>query len=344
MIPARTTRRPTARRVKGCSAVLAAGLLALTGCGGGEIPEESRIKEYGAEDVVSATREVPAIAARLPAESRATGTLRIGSGIGVPPVAFSPEGGGDPRGVDIDVSEAVARVLGLKVERKHVSGASLVTGLNAGRYELGTANLAVTPERTQVLDFVLYLTDGAGFAVREDSRVKEVTDLGQLCGLTVGTGIGTTFEADLRTAERKCAADGKKPLQISTYPDAAAHFLALRQGHVDILMTTSSVLRYAAAQQPGLRYLNELDRKNVGLAMKKGSPLAQPVKEAVDHLIQDGTYARILKKWNLEAAAVRSSAINPPPAPGPAPAPSTSAAPSVPGAQSTPGTPPAPAA
>ncbi|WKD32283.1 ABC transporter substrate-binding protein [Streptomyces xanthophaeus] len=320
MTPARTTHRPAARRVKACSALLAAALLALTGCGGGEIPEERRARDYGAQDVVSATAEVPAIAAHVPAQTRASGTLRIGSGIGVPPIAFSPEGGGEPRGVDIDVSEAVARVLGLTVDRQHVSGASLITGLNAGRYELGTANLAVTQERTQVLDFVLYLTDGAGFAVREDSALKQVTGLGELCGLHVGTGIGTTFESDLRAAAEKCATEGKKPLQISTYPDAATHFLALRQGHVDILMTTSSVLRYAAAQQPGLRYLNELDRKNVGLAMKKDSPLAQPVKEAVDHLIQDGTYARILKKWNLEPAAVPASAVNPPPTPAPAPA------------------------
>jgi polar amino acid transport system substrate-binding protein len=317
MNPADKSRRP-ALRAASCPAALTAGLLLLTGCGGdGEIPEERKARDYGAADVVSSVREVPAIAGRVPAGQRKSGVLRIGSGIGVPPIAFSPEGGGPPRGIDIDVSEAVARVLGLKVERKHVSGASLITGLNANRYELGTANLGVTPERAQVLDFVLYLTDGAGFAVRKDSELKKVTDLGQLCGHNVGTGIGTSFETDLRKAAEKCAADGKKRLGVSTYPDAAAHFLALRQGHVDVLMTTSSVLRYAATQQPDLRYLNELSRKNVGLALKKGSPLAPPVREAVDHLIEDGTYGRILKKWNLEPAGVPASALNPPSTPAP---------------------------
>jgi polar amino acid transport system substrate-binding protein len=311
--------RPTGvrgRRPRTHQALAAATLftLLLAACGSGteEIPEDTRAADLGREDVVSAVHEESAISAALPAKLRESGVLRIASGIGVPPVAFSPEDGGPPRGVDIDVSEAVARVLGLKVERKHVSGASLITGLNAGRYEVGTANLAVTEERKQVLDFVLYVTDGTGFAVRDDSELKKVEDLGQLCGLRVGTGTGTTFEADLEAASKECAADDKEPIEISTYPDAAAHFLALRQGRVDALMTTASVLRYAATQQPDLRYLNEIERKNVGLAVKKGSPLAEPLKRAVNQLIEDGTYAKILKKWQLEPAAVEKSVVNPP--------------------------------
>ncbi|MFJ7242757.1 ABC transporter substrate-binding protein [Streptomyces olivaceus] len=304
-------RRPSTPRVSTAAALLTL-LLASCGSGGEEIPEDTRAADLGRQDVVSAVHEDAALSAALPAELRESGRLRIGSGIGVPPVAFSPEDGGPPRGVDIDVSEAVARVLGLRVERKHVSGASLITGLNAGRYDVGTANLAVTEERKQALDFVLYVTDGTGFAVREDSELKKVDDVGRLCGLRVGTGTGTTFEEDLEAASEQCAADGGKPITISTYPDAAAHFLALRQGRVDVLMTTSSVLRYAATQQPDLRYLNEIERKNVGLAVKKGSPLAEPLKNAVNQLIEDGTYARILKKWQLEPAKVKESVVNPP--------------------------------
>ncbi|RMB82965.1 ABC transporter substrate-binding protein [Streptomyces shenzhenensis] len=293
------------------TATLLTLLLAACGSGTEEIPEDTRAAGLGREDVVSAVHEDSAISSELPAKLRRSGVLRIGSGIGVPPIAFSPEDGGEPRGVDIDISEAVARVLGLKVQRKHVSGASLITGLNADRYDLGTANLAVTEEREQVLDFVLYITDGTGFAVRNDSKLKKVDDLEQLCGLRVGTGTGTTFEADLRAASKKCAADDRKPITVSTYPDAASHFLALRQGRVDVLMTSSSVLRYAATQQPDLRFLGETGRKNVGLAVKKGSPLSEPVRDAVNQLIQDGTYVKILKKWQLEPAAVEKSVVNP---------------------------------
>ncbi|GJF33153.1 ABC transporter substrate-binding protein [Kitasatospora sp. NE20-6] len=288
--------------------------LVLAACGSGteKIPEDTRAADLGREDVVSALKKDDALAAQLPADLRASGVLRIGSGIGVVPIAFSPEDGGPPRGLDIDISEAVARLLGLKVERTHVSGATLITGLNAGRYELGTANLGVTEERKQAIDFVLYKTDGTGFAVRRNSTLQKVDTLTQLCGLKVGTGTGTSYEADLTKANKECAAQGKQPITVNTYSDAAAHFLALRQGHVDVLMTTSSVLRYAETQQPDLRYVNELERKNVGLAVKKGSPLAGPLRDAVNELIRNGTYTTILTKWGVKDSAVPESVVNPP--------------------------------
>lgn len=266
----------------------------------------------GAQDVVSGIPVVPAVAALLPANVRERGTLTVGSAVGTPPIAFYPQDGGRPRGIDIDVVDAVAKVLGLTVQRSQVSGASLLTGLMAGRFAVGTANFAVTEERKRVLDFTVYLTDGTGFVVRDDSPLRKVTGMEQLCGLAVGTGVGTTFEADLRRQEPVCQDAGRRPYRISTYSDAAAHFLALREGHVDVLMSTASVLRYAAGQQPGLRYLNELSRRDVGLATRKGSGLAEPLRAAVDWLIASGTYRRIIAKWHLEAEAIERSTVNPP--------------------------------
>nr|GID89713.1 ABC transporter substrate-binding protein [Actinoplanes derwentensis] len=268
-------------------------------------------RDLGAEDVVSAVRADPALTALLPADIRRSGVLTVGSAVGTPPIAFHPQDGGAPRGVDIDVADAAARKLGLVVEREQVSGASLLTGLAAGRFALGTANFSVTEERKKVLDFTVYLTDGTGIVIRDDSDLTEVTGLDQLCGRTIGTGVGTTFENDLRSREHRCTDVGGQAYRISTYSDAAAHFLALREGHVDVLVSSASVLRYAAAQQPGLRFAGQLDRRDVGLATKKGSGLAEPLRAAIDQLIADGTYQRILAKWHLEEAGIEKSAVNP---------------------------------
>ncbi|MFI7026838.1 ABC transporter substrate-binding protein [Micromonospora sp. NPDC049900] len=303
----------SSRHTRWMVAVTATAVLGLlTGCvhaapapTGGEAPAD-----LGAQDVVSQVQAAPDIAALLPAEIRERGRLTVGSAVGTPPIAFHPQDGGPPRGVDIDIADAAARVLGLTVSREQVSGASLLTGLTAGRFDVGTANFAVTEERKKVLDFTVYLTDGTGFMVRDDSSLREVTDVSQLCGLTIGTGVGSTFEQDLRQRERVCV-DAGKPYKISTYSDAAAHFLALREGHVDILVSTSSVLRYAASQQPGLRFVGELGRRDVGLATSKGAGLAEPLRAAVDRLIADGTYRRILTKWHLEASGVERSTVNP---------------------------------
>ena len=47
-----------------------------------------------------------------------------------------------------------------------------------------------------------------------------------------------------------------------------------------------------------------------GLPIPKGSPLAAPLKAALEEMIADGTYIAILKKWNVEAGAVSEISIN----------------------------------
>ena len=170
----------------------------------------------------------------------------------------------------------------------------------------------MTEERRRTIDFVTYINDGQGFAVRDDSDLKKVTDLTQLCGLTVGTGAGTTFEATLEENRHRCADAGKKPYEVKTYADQAAVWISLRQGRSDVLMSTINGLRYAVAQQEGLRFLNEFKRLDVGFAFKKGTPLAPAFQAAVNRLKEDGTYDRILKKWGTSESAIETSEISPP--------------------------------
>ncbi|WP_256840525.1 transporter substrate-binding domain-containing protein [Ornithinimicrobium faecis] len=47
-----------------------------------------------------------------------------------------------------------------------------------------------------------------------------------------------------------------------------------------------------------------------GVAFPKGSELVEPVNGAINLLIEDGTYAEILEKWNLTDIAVEESEIN----------------------------------
>ena len=47
-----------------------------------------------------------------------------------------------------------------------------------------------------------------------------------------------------------------------------------------------------------------------GLALPKGNGMAKPVLEALKVLMADGTYASILKKWELQSAAINNPVIN----------------------------------
>ncbi|GHC79515.1 hypothetical protein GCM10010349_61540 [Streptomyces flavofungini] len=50
----------------------------------------------------------------------------------------------------------------------------------------------------------------------------------------------------------------------------------------------------------------------MGFAFRKGTKLAHAFQAAVNRLIEDGTYDRILKKWGTRASAIDGSRISPP--------------------------------
>ncbi|MFE6847327.1 ABC transporter substrate-binding protein [Streptomyces sp. NPDC057686] len=293
-------------------------LLALTACGsGGGAPAVAgaQVSSAPADDPVAGVQTVDSVAALLPAEVRKTGTLRVGGSVGSPPAAYYPNGQDKPpAGQDIDIADAVAKVLGVKLERQDASFETILPALGSGKYDFGTGNFGVTTERLKTIDFVTYINDGQGFAVKtgNSTLTTQVSDLTQLCGLTIGTGAGTTFEKTLAAQKGVCAAAGKKPFEVKVFSETGAVTTALQQGRIDVVMSTINGLRHQAAQPAAqTTFLGEYHRLDVGFAFKKGSPLTPALQAAVNELIRNGTYARILKKWGTTASAIDTSQINP---------------------------------
>ncbi|WP_031487158.1 ABC transporter substrate-binding protein [Streptomyces bicolor] len=314
--------RTLRRRPRATVALALLPLLALTACGSGSGDPDgtaavgAQASPAPTDDPVAAVRKVDSAAALLPADVRKAGTLRVGSSIGFPPGAYYPNGTDKaPAGQDIDLADAVAKVLGVKLERQDASFETILPALGSGKYDFGTGNFGVTSERLKTIDFVTYINDGQGFAVRKGNTelASKVTDLTRLCGLTIGTGAGTTFEATLTAQKGVCAEAGKKPYEVKVYSENAATLTALQQGRIDVIMSTINGLRYQAAQPTsGTTFLGEYHRLDVGFAFRKGSPLTKAFQAAVNELIKDGTYARILAKWGTSASAIETSRINPP--------------------------------
>ncbi|MFI7407696.1 ABC transporter substrate-binding protein [Streptomyces sp. NPDC049627] len=306
-------------RLRIAAVLMSLPLLALTACGGdtsGTAPAGAPASPAPTDDPVAAVRKVDSAAALLPADVRKAGTLRVGSSIGFPPGAYYPNGTDKaPAGQDIDLADAVAKVLGVGLERQDASFETILPALGSGKYDVGTGNFGVTTERLRTVDFVTYINDGQGFAVKKGNTAlkSKITDLTRLCGLTIGTGAGTTFEATLTAQKGVCAEAGKKPYDVKVYSENAATLTALQQGRIDVIMSTINGLRYQAAQPASqTTFLGEFHRLDVGFAFKKGSPLTKAFQAAVNELIKDGTYARILKKWGTSASAIETSRINPP--------------------------------
>ncbi|CCH34705.1 transporter substrate-binding domain-containing protein [Actinosynnema sp. NPDC047251] len=265
-------------------------------------------------DVLSGLAEDEAIAALLPADVRAAGVVKFGSSVGgQPPSSYYAEDNKTVLGQDVDLAEAVGRLLGVRIDREVAAFEVILPALGSGKYQVGTGNFGVTEARKKTIDFVTYINDGQGFAVRaDDTRLTKVENLLQLCGLKVGTGAGTTFEATLEKEKHICPDAGKPAYEVLGFAENAAVYLGLQQRHIDVVMSTINGLRHAAANQPNLKFLNEFKRLDVGFAFQKGSPLAPAFRAAVDKLIQDGTYLRILEKWGTKDSAIPESLISPP--------------------------------
>ncbi|MEE1784766.1 ABC transporter substrate-binding protein [Streptomyces sp. SP17BM10] len=294
-------------------------VLAVAACGADPkipgAPGASGPAAAAGQDVVSGIAESDAAAALLPEEVRAAGTVTFGTSFGYPPSAFyADQATKKPAGIDIDITDAVAKVLGLTVQREEAAFETILPALDSGKYDVGTGNFGVTTARLKTIDFVTYIDDGQGFAVRkDDTDRKPVTDLVQLCGLTIGTGAGTTFETTLNAKKNVCADAGKKPYEVKAFSDSGAVLTGLQQGRVDIVMSTINGLRHQAAQEAsGTRFLGEFHRLDVGFAFKKGSRLTPAFRAAVNTLIKEGTYERILRKWGVTDSAIPESLISPP--------------------------------
>ncbi|MCX4432782.1 MULTISPECIES: ABC transporter substrate-binding protein [Streptomyces] len=297
--------------------IITSTALLLTACGSGSDDTTGTAANAAAKadkipttDVVSDIPKDEAAAKLLP--PGVTGlTVAVAVG-GTPPGTTYLDDGKTLTGQDVDFADAVAKVLGIELKTEQAGFEAILPALDSGKYDFGASNFGVTDERRKTIDFVTYINDGQGFATRSDSKLAKITDLKQLCGLNVATGAGTTFEATLEENKKVCTDAGKKAYKVQTYSEQGAIWSSLQQGRSDLVMSTINGLRYAVAHQQGVKFLNEYHRLDVGFAFKKDTKLAPAFQAAVNKLIADGTYDKILKKWGTTGSAIAKSEISPP--------------------------------
>jgi polar amino acid transport system substrate-binding protein len=194
----------------------------------------------------------------------------------------------------------------------HGTFATIIPGVQNGRFDVGQDNFGVTKAREQVVDFATYLNDGQGFLASEAVPLQAVRDLTDLCGLTVATAPGSTFQQILTRSAATCAAAGRTPYTVQYFADSGPIYLGLVNAKVDVFFGPTLALRYAATHVPNTRFLSEISTTTVGFVTARGSPLSKPLSDAVNKLIATGDYARIFAKWRVSSSGIPTSQVNPP--------------------------------
>jgi polar amino acid transport system substrate-binding protein len=168
-----------------------------------------------------------------------------------------------------------------------------------------------TKEREATVDFVTYFSAGTSFYTKA-SGGTDVNGLADLCGKRVAVEKGTTQADDATAQGKKCKAAGKGGVTVSVFPDQNGANLAISSGRAQIGMADSPVADYQVKQSSGQFKTvgTPYGTAPYGIAIPKGSGLAQPVLDAVKQIISDGTYKTILTKWGIQAGAITDPVIN----------------------------------
>ncbi|GGK60581.1 ABC transporter substrate-binding protein [Streptomyces flaveus] len=264
------------------------------------------------------TGKVDSIAAEVPKEIRERGTLKlVGSAGSQAPLGFYATDNKTRIGVEIDLAYLVSNVLGLKPEYTPVSWENIFVGLDSAKYDAGLSNITVTEERKEKYDFATYREDNLAFEAKKDSGLK-VTGPKDVAGQTVAVGSGTNQEKLLIEWSKENEKAGRKPVDIKYYQNDSDTYLALQSGRIDLYLGPNPTAAYHAATTGKTEVVGTYSGAGstlqglIAATTKKDSGLVKPLAAAIDEIIDNGMYAKVLKRWGLSDEAVTKSEINPP--------------------------------
>jgi polar amino acid transport system substrate-binding protein len=286
--------------------------LALAGCSSGK-----KVSNSGSSASVSVATN-SSLHDKLPASVKSSGQLTMATDPTYAPIEFTKSGGGY-QGFDIDLANALGKVLGVKVVIKKALFDGILAGLNAGRYDFSMSAFTDNTDREKGNDFVTYFKAGTSIGVQKGNP-HHVTDMMSLCGLKVAAEKGTIQATALtkNTAEGaptlrgQCLSAGKKAPTPVLLPDQAGVNSAVVAGRADAFTGDTPIVIYQGTLEGGQIELagKTSDEAPYGVAFKKGSPLVSIFHDAMQQLMDNGVYDQIIKTWHLEAGAIKTSVIN----------------------------------
>jgi polar amino acid transport system substrate-binding protein len=250
----------------------------------------------------------------VPADVKAKGSFSVVTDPSFgPPWSFHPND--DPNqydGIDVDIAKGVADKLGLKVEFVSLSFDGIIPALKAGRYDLAMAGMSDTKVREGQIDMIGYVTDSSALMLPAGNP-KGIKALADLCGKTA-TGVIGTFQLQILEDQSKAC---DKPIEITPLKTKADTFLQVKSGRADATVDGYAVSAYlqehGMLKDKGVEPLSGLALSPAPLGMgvsKDQTGFRDAVDAALNEMIADGTYAKILTKWGISDLGVKEAKVN----------------------------------
>ncbi|WP_138996184.1 ABC transporter substrate-binding protein [Rhodococcus zopfii] len=303
------------------SALTVVALLAGAACSSGD-PETDAATAAGynltADQNRITTDEVPEIAAKVPQAIRDRGTLIVtGSAGTAPPLRFYADDDTTLIGSETDFAYLIGDVLGLDIELTAADWAQNFVRIDSGEADTFISNVTVTEERKEKYDFATYRLDSLAVEVKKDSGIT-FDGPKDIAGLKIGVGSGTNQEELLVQWNEENIAAGLDPAEILYYQNATDYYLALGSGRIDAYVGPNPSSAFHAVQSGETEVVGTFSgagadlQGEIAVLTKKDNGLIVAINEALNHLIENGTYAQVLERWGISSEAIDSSVINPP--------------------------------
>jgi len=270
----------------------------------------------------AATAPQPTGVVQVPADALAQkGHLLICSDFPYPPQEFFDENG-NPTGLDVEIGTEIGARMGLKVQFINSVFDTIIAAVTSGKCDIIISAQNITTDRQKQVSMIPYFEAGQAFLAVKGNPNKITTAM-DLCGKAVAAESGTT-EADYlngtgdyagKGLTQQCTAAGKQaPNVVVTQKDSDA-LQQLQANKVVAYDSDSPVAAYYTVQHPDQFQLvgQVVEPIQEGISVPCGqsdctnaplSPMGTAVHAALKSMMADGTYLKILTKWNLANSAV----------------------------------------
>lgn len=241
--------------------------------------------------------------ARIPAPAALAGkgVINYCATIDNPPRAYFDEKQ-QPIGFEVELGTEIASRMGLKVNWVQLKFPGLVPALQAQQCDAIMQELFIRAERLEIIDMVPFSRTGQQIVVRRSDNSLGA-GLEDLSGKKVAVPNGTTIHNLAVEANKKLKDLGKPEINLVVLPTTTDTFQQLATSQVDAVGTTSTAGAYYVRLRP-----NDFKAKGdpfgligTGIGIRKGNTdLTNAVKRSLDSLVADGSYKKLIEKWNMQ--------------------------------------------
>ncbi|MEN2736998.1 ABC transporter substrate-binding protein [Microbacterium sp. X-17] len=292
------------RSVAPVAALAAVAALALSGCVDNSTPSSSGSASSAAFDV----KKDDTLANSVPSKIKSAGVLTVGMDDTYPPNEYKDDNG-NPAGWEVDFTNAIGQKLGLKINYAIAKFDNIIPSITGGKDDFGMSSFTDTVEREKQVDFINYYTAGISWA----SAKGKTVDPDNACGLKVAVQSTTVEDTqEVPDKSKACTDKGKAAIQVLRYDNQDDATNAVILGKADALSADSPVTAYAISKSSGKLQAagKTFDVAPYGIPVAKNSDLTPVLQKAVQALMDDGTYKKILDKWGVGDGGATKAELN----------------------------------